>query len=122
MTRILFAAAASLALMMAVSTTPSLAKKVSNDRAAHLLSVCMLDGGRITEPQGNGSYLKCCTKAGGYCIICKQDGTGLCNKTAYSSRPATRLQDEASAPGTVAPAKASSRRPAAQGSRKLLRK
>jgi len=103
MTRILSVAIASLALMMAVSTTPSLAKKVSNDRAAHLLSICMLDGGKTSEAQGNGSYVKCCTKAGGYCIICKQDGSGLCNKTAYSVR-GNVTRPAAVEPGTMAPA------------------
>lgn len=103
MKRILFAAVASLALMMAVSTTPSEARKVSNDRAAHLLSVCMIDGGTITEMDGNGSWLRCCTKEGGYCITCRQDGAGLCNKTAYLAR-GTVTRPEAVAPGTVAPA------------------
>lgn len=103
MTRILLTALASLALMMAVSTTPSLAKKVSNDRAAHLLSVCMIDGGKITEMDGNGSWLRCCSKKSGYCITCKQDGSGLCNKTAYSAR-GTVTRPESVAPGTVAPA------------------
>jgi hypothetical protein len=103
MKRILFAAAASLVLTMAISTTPSFAKKVSNHTASGLMSICLLDNGRISEPN-NGLYVKCCTRKGGYCIICKQNGSGLCNKTSYLvrdnlSRPA------AIAPGVMAPDK-----------------
>ena len=103
MKRIFPLAAASLALMMAVSATPASAKKVSNDRAAHLLSICMLDHGKITQPEGNGSYIKCCTKAGGYCIICRQDGKGLCNKTSYRASRKDATMPEAPAPGAIAP-------------------
>jgi len=103
MKRIFPIAAASLGLMMAVSATPASAKKVSNDSAAHLLSVCMLNHGKITQPQGNGSYLKCCTKAGGYCIICRQDGKGLCNKTSYRAWQKDATMPEAPVPGAIAP-------------------
>jgi len=103
MTRICLIAAASLALMMAVSPTPSFAKKVSNDTAAHLLSICLLDGGKTSEPEGNGSYVKCCTKAGSYCIICKQDGSGLCNKTPYRAWRKTVTVPEVPQSGAVAP-------------------
>jgi hypothetical protein len=109
MKRILFAAAAGLALMMAVSTTPSSAKKVSNDRAANLLSICLLNGGRTSEPQGNGSYVRCCTKAGGFCIICKQDGSGLCNKTPYRAWSKNATESQAPASGSMAPAETTGR-------------
>jgi hypothetical protein len=105
MKRILFAAAASLVLTMAISTTPSFAKKVSNHDAATAISNCLLDGGVTSEPQGNGSYAKCCTKAGGYCIICKQDGTGLCNKTAYILGRGAVSKPQALETGAMAPAR-----------------
>lgn len=110
MKHIFLIAAASLALMMAVSATPASAKKVSNDRAAHLLSVCMINHGKITQPQGNGTYLKCCTKAGGYCIICRQDGRGLCNKMPYRAWRTDATKPEAPAPGAIAPKRSGDRR------------
>ena len=103
MKRIAQIAAASLALMIAISATPASARKVSNDTAAHLLSVCMIDHGKITEPQGNGSYIKCCTKEGGYCIICRQDGKGLCNKTPYRAWQKDVTLPEAPASCVIAP-------------------
>jgi|GEM_PF-1399895 len=110
MKRIFPLAATGLVLMMAVSATPASARKVSNDSAAHLLSVCMLNHGKITQPQGNGSYLKCCTKTGGYCIICRQDGKGLCNKTSYRAWRTDATKPEAPAPGTIAPKRSGDRR------------
>lgn len=107
MKRILIAAAASLILTMASSTTPSFAKKVSNDRAANLLTICLLDGGRTSEPN-NGRYVKCCTSSqGGYCIICRQDGSELCNKIPYSARQ-NMSRPAANAPAVMAPGKSRS--------------
>lgn len=85
MKRIVFAAATGLVLTLAVSLPPAFAKKVSNHKAAGLMSMCLLDGGKTSEPN-NGLYIRCCTSEGAYCIICKQDGSGLCSKTAYSAR------------------------------------
>jgi hypothetical protein len=115
MKRICLAAAASLALMLAVFPAPSYAKKVSNHAAAGLMSICLLDGGRTSEPN-NGKYVKCCTKEGGYCIICQQNGSGQCNRMDYSPLRASGQGNEASAPGTVAPAQASPRRSIAPAS------
>lgn len=78
--------------------TSAQAKKVSNHAAADLISQCNLAGGTTSEPEGNGLYTKCCSKSLGYCIICRQDGTGKCNKTSYSVRPNnTHLSQEPNA-------------------------
>ncbi|WP_339762540.1 hypothetical protein [uncultured Hoeflea sp.] len=101
MKRIMFAAATGLVLTLAVSLPPAFAKKVSNHKAAGLMSMCLLDGGKTSEPN-NGLYIRCCTSEGAYCIICKQDGSGQCSKTAYSAR-GNVSRPAAAEPGGLAP-------------------
>lgn len=107
-------------LALTVFNTPSFAKPVGNHTASRLMSICLLNGGKTSEPEGRGSYVKCCTKAGAFCIICRQDGTGLCRKTAYSSRPSKRLQTPAPAPGVIAPVRAGDHRLSATSSRTVF--
>lgn len=122
MTRTLLATLSLLAILMTASATPSLAKKVSNQSASNLMSICLLNGGRTSEPN-NGEYVKCCTSKGDFCIICRQNGSGQCNKTDY--RPLRTSNDpgtQAPASGVVAPANPDKNKSNAKDTQILKRK
>jgi hypothetical protein len=88
---------------MAMMPTPSLAKKVKNSTAAHLLSVCMLTEDNYGGTTPNG-FTRCCSWTLGYCIECERDASVKCEKIEIRTTPPKEFRDKAPDTGNLAPA------------------
>jgi hypothetical protein len=115
---------ASLTLLIAVAVpaNPASARSVNNGTASNLLSQCLLESDAqtalgSTRPQ----KVACCSRSLGYCVTCRTDGTGRCNRTSFSLRPAAGFRPVAPGSVVVAP-RETGRRPSMRLNRGTLQR